>query len=351
MEQFHRLEDAIPAWRAKARLIAEADPRPRRSVEPEVARLPADGLPYQRIASACLVWMTERGCWPNQAADKTRVASEIEAALRSLVPPSPPPRQSGDVRGSAWAVTGAVGSAIGALLVSPLTFLWFDNRLIGLFLGGTLGAFLAVRGVSALLERPRLVAVVRSATALSSGGVVMGGVWRAIRGEALGLSRSVLWLMAVPLVLSVLQPRSAADGPAPVRDDAARKADIARAADMALAVAWAHPERLAAPLGAMRAEPDRLPRPVIVALTQLQADIVRGGSDKDIRDSCDDLMQRLQESGYAWTSIPKGTAFEPEMAGLFEVFGSIPSGASVRTQRAAMTRDGQLVHKGELRRV
>ncbi len=62
-------------------------------------------------------------------------------------------------------------------------------------------------------------------------------------------------------------------------------------------------------------------------------------------------MQRLQESGYEWKSVPKGTPYEPEMAGLFEVFGSIPSGASVRTQRAAMTRDGQLVHKGELRRV
>jgi hypothetical protein len=152
-------------------------------------------------------------------------------------------------------------------------------------------------------------------------------------------------------VLSVLQRRSPGEA-APVRDDAARKADIERAADMALAVAWSHPERLAAPLGgAKRAEADRLPRPVIVALTQLQGDIVRGGSDKDIRDSCDDLMQRLQESGYAWKSVPKGTPYEPEMAGLFEVFGTIPSGASVRTQRAAMTRDGQLVHKGELRRV
>nr|WP_294516475.1 hypothetical protein [uncultured Rhodopila sp.] len=351
MQQFHRLEDAIPAWRAKARLTAEAEPRVRRSAEPDQPRPAADSIPYQRIAAACLAWMTERGCWPNQAADKTRVANEIEAALRTLVLPSAPPRPSGDVRGSAWAITAAVGSALGALLVSPLTFLWFDNRLIGLFLGGTLGAFLAVRGVSALLERPRLVAVVRSATTLSSGGVVMGGVWRAIRGEALGLSRSVLWLMAVPLVLSVLKPRSADDGPVPVRDDAARKADIARAADIALAVAWAHPERLAAALGAKPAEPDRLPHPVIVALTQLQSDIVRGGSDKDVRESCDDLMQRLQESGYEWTSVPKGTAYEPEMAGLFEVFGSIPAGASVRTQRAAMTRDGQLVHKGELRRV
>jgi hypothetical protein len=349
MEQFHRLEDAIPAWRAKARLIAEAEPRPGRNAAPSPVPRAADTLPYQRIASACLAWMTERGCWPNQAADKTRVTNEIEAALRTLVPASPPPRQSGDVRGSAWAVTGAVGSAIGALLVSPLTFLWFDNRLIGLFLGGTLGAFLAIRGVSALLERPRLVAVVRSAATLSSGGVVMGGVWRAIRGEALGLGRSVLWLMAVPLVLSVLQPRPAGDA-APVRDDAARKADLARAADMALAVAWAHPERLAAPPGT-RPKADRLPRPVIVALSQLQADIARAGSDRDVRDSCDDLMQRLQESGYEWKSVAKGTPYEPEMAGLFEVFGIIPPGAPVRTQRTAMIRDGEVVHKGELRRV
>jgi hypothetical protein len=337
MTRFHRLEDAFPAWRARARRIAGGS-------APDTA-----GLPFERIATACLAWMTENECWPNKAADKRQVAAEIEAALRQLVVPSPSPVPGGDVRGSAWAITAAAGSALGALALSPLTYLWFDNRLIGLFAGGTLGAFIAVKGVGALLERPRLVAVIRSAAAFSSGGVVMGGVWRAIRGQSLGLGRSVLWLLAAPLVMSVLQPRAAtarAELPAGFGGG-----DLARAIDLALAVAWAHPDRLGMIMEATRPEPERLPRPVVVALTQLQSDIARGRPDRDIRESCDDLLQRLQESGYAWVSVSKGTPFDPDMAALFEVFGTIPPGQGVRTQRAAMTRHGEVVQKGELRRV
>jgi hypothetical protein len=187
--------------------------------------------------------------------------------------------------------------------------------------------------------------------ALSSGGVVVGSVWRAIRGEALGLGRSFLWLLAVPLVMGVLQPRKGTVLAAPARDDAARSADVARAADIALAVAWSHPDRFAAAALAPRAEPERLPRPVLVALAQLQSDLVGGGSDRDVRESSDDLLQRLQESGFEWKSVPRGTPYESEMAALFDVFGTIPPGQAVRTQRAAMTRDGRVVHKGELRRV
>jgi hypothetical protein len=337
MKRFHRLEDALPAWRTRARRIAGGPASG------------ATGLPFERIATACLAWMAENECWPNKAADTRQVAAEIEAALRQLVVPSPPSLPSGEVRGSAWAITAAAGSALGALALSPLTYLWFDNRLIGLFAGGTLGAFLAVKGVGALLERPRLVAVVRSAAALSSGGVVIGAVWRAIRFQSLGLGRSVLWLLAAPLVMSVLQPRATATATEPSTGYA--PGDLARAIDMALAVAWAHPDRLGAVIEAPRPEPERLPRAVVVALTQLQSDLARGSSDRDIRDSCDDLLQRLQESGYAWVSISKGTPFDPDMAALFEVFGTIPAGQGVRTQRAAMTRHGEVVQKGELRRV
>jgi hypothetical protein len=306
-------------------------------------------LPFERIAAACLAWMAENKCWPNKAADTRQVADEIEAALRQPVNPSPQLLPAGDVRGSAWGITAGAGSAIGALALSPLTYLWFDNRLIGLFLGGTLGAFLAVKGIGALLERPRLVAIIRSAAAFSSGGVVMGGVWRAIRGQSLGLGRSVLWLLAAPLVMTVLKPRATAVAVEPSAGYSS--GDLARAVDLALAVAWAHPDRVGATVEALRPQPERLPRPVGVALTQLQADIARGSSDRDIRESCDDLLQRLQESGYAWVTISKGTPFDPDMAALFEVFGTIPPGQGVRTQRAAMTRHGEVVQKGELRRV
>jgi hypothetical protein len=332
MQRFYRLEDALPAWRAQVRRLGSLST--------------PDDPPSRRLASSCLAWMTEQGCWPNRAADKERVTTEIESALRHLVVAAPASDSAGETTGGAWAIPAAAGSAIGALLVSPLTFLWFDNRLIGLFVGGTLGAFLAVKGIAALLERPRLVAMVRSAAALSSGGVVVGGVFRAIRGASVGWLRSALWLLAAPLVLAVLKPRPATARGGPAPDD-----DIGRAADLALAVAWNHPERVTAADLRPPPPPEPLPRPVLIALSQLQADLVRRGSDRELRESGDDLLQRLQESGYAWQSVAKGTPYDPEMAAWFDVFGTIPPGQAVRTQRAAMTRNGQVVHKGELRRI
>src|SRR4051794_20183219 len=152
MQQFHRLEDAYPAWRAQVRLMAKAEPGP----TGDLAR-----LPFQRIATACLGWLSAEECWPNQSADMPAVAAEIEAALPRLVTPLPltAPAAAVETRPAAWAIPAATGSALGALLMSPLTFLWFENRLIGLFAGGALGAFLVVRGIAALLDRPRLMAL------------------------------------------------------------------------------------------------------------------------------------------------------------------------------------------------
>ncbi|PPQ36231.1 hypothetical protein [Rhodopila globiformis] len=345
MQQFHRLEDAYPFWRAQARTLA-------RTESGEAGR-----LPFQRIATSCLDWLAAQECWPNQAADMPAIAAEIEAALRRLATPLPQlvPATGGlETRPAAWALPAAIGSGIGALLASPLTFLWFDNRLIGLFGGGVLGAYLVVRGIAALLDRPRLMALIRSAAPLSGGGMVIGGVLRAIRGQSLGLVRGGLFLAAAPLVLSVLQPRPAQASPhqaAPRDDGARREVEFAQAADIALAVAWSHPDRFPPLIDRPRTEPDTLPRPVIVALSQLQGDLTGGGSNEDIRESCDELMQRLQEGGYEWQSVPRGTAYEPDMAALFDVFGTVQPGQAVRTQRAAVTRHGQVMHRGELRRV
>ena len=356
MEQYHRLEDALPDWRARARRIAAAEAgavSPARDLGTEQGQFAADPdkLPVHRIASACLAWMTGHGCWPNQAADRQRVVNEVAAALRDLITPIPETGSDGDVPGSAWAVPAAAGSGLGALLLSPLTFLWFDNRLIGLFAGGALGAFLAVKGVSALLERPRLVSVVRSAAVLSAGGMVTRGIWGAIRGESLGWVRSVLWLLATPLLMSVLQPRRAAPGANPAGDGPARRsAELAQAADLALAVSWCHPDRLVMPEDKRPAEPGDLPGPVLVALSQLQSELTRGASDRDVRESCEDLLQRLEEGGFEWRSVSPGTPYDQEMAALFDVFGTIPPRQAVRTQRAAITRRGQVVNRGELRR-
>jgi hypothetical protein len=151
--------------------------------------------------------------------------------------------------------------------------------------------------------------------------------------------------------MSVLQPRRAAPGANPAGDGPARRsAELAQAADLALAVSWCHPDRLVMPEDKRPAEPGDLPGPVLVALSQLQSELTRGASDRDVRESCEDLLQRLEEGGFEWRSVSPGTPYDQEMAALFDVFGTIPPRQAVRTQRAAITRRGQVVSKGELRR-
>jgi hypothetical protein len=341
MAQFPRFEDALPAWRVQARLVPQAG----RGAAPPGSR------PHDPIASACLTWLAGHGCWPNQAADMRRVEAEVQAAIHQLVEPLPEQEPAWEIRSSAWAVPAAAGAAIGALIVSPLTWIWFDNRSIGLLLGATLGAYLAVRGLAALLDRPGLVSAMRSAVSLSGGGLVVGGVWRAIRGQSFGFFRSVMWLSVAPLLLTVVQSRLLALRSGGAADDrAGRRAEQSQVADLTLAVCWAHPDRLPPPAGAPPIGRDLLTGAIWAALSRLQPELAGGRSTQDLREAGEELFQRFQENGYEWQSIARGTPYAVEMAATFDVFGTVAPGQPVRTQRRAITRHGQVIHKGELRR-
>ena len=103
MTQFHRFEDALPAWRAHARALATSGatagraalPRPRDGGGIGRAAVAGPGTtgpgsrPHDRIASACLTWLAEQGCWPNQEADMPRVEAEVQAAVYQLFEPLP----------------------------------------------------------------------------------------------------------------------------------------------------------------------------------------------------------------------------------------------------------------------
>ena len=361
MAQFHRFEDALPAWRAHARLIGTAgraaSPRPRdgggieRAAEVRPGTTGPGSRPHDRIASACLTWLARHGCWPNQGADMPRVEAEVQAAVYQLVEPLPEDEPGGEIRGAAWAVPAAVGAGVGALIVSPLTWIWFDNRAIGLFVGGTLGAFLAVRGLAALLDRPALVAALRSAASLSGGGMVVGGMWRAIRGQSIGLFRSVMWLTIAPLLLTVLQSRLVALRSGPSANDPLRqRAELVQVADLALAVCWTHPDRLPPQAEVLHTGPTQLTGAIWAALSRLHADLARTATGQELRDSCEEAFQRFQEDGYEWPSVTRGTPYAVEMTEAYDLFGSLAAGQLVRTQRSAVTRRGQVIHKGEIRR-
>ncbi|CAH2598634.1 conserved membrane protein of unknown function [Rhodovastum atsumiense] len=340
MAKFHRFEDALPPWRAQAQSLLAAGQEP--TAAPDAA--------FARLGPACLSWMAAAGCWPNTDADMARVEAEILAALHHLTLPTAPAERV-EVAGSAWAVPAAGGAALGALLVSPLTWIWLGNRAIGLFIGATLGAYLAVRGLAMLLERPALVAAVRSAATLSGGGMVVGGVWRAIRGQSIGLFRSVMWLAVAPLLLTLLQKQMTQLRAGPSRPGAGlRQADRTHLADLALAVCWAHPDRLSPRPPAVRSGTEALTGAVWLAISRLRTEWQRGKPDKELAAACEELFQRFEEDGYEWRFVPRGQPYTAELVGTFDSFGAIAPGQPVRTRRAAIARQGQIIQKGEVRR-
>ena len=90
--------------------------------------------------------------------------------------------------------------------------------------------------------------------------------------------------------------------------------------------------------------------PVWVALSRLRADWEGGASERDIAATCEELFQRFEEDGYEWHSVSRGRTYTAEMAESFDAFGAILPGQPVRTQRAAVTKRGQIVYRGQIRR-
>ena len=340
MKQARSFEDLLPAWQAYARALAEA---------PSANGASESSQSLQgRIALACPTWLAEQGAWLNRDVDMAMVATDVRAALVRLAGPPAPEAEDSVMDAAALAAPAAVGSALGALALSPLTLLWFDNRAIGLALGGVLGAYLVVRVIGTLLDRPAVLAAAQRATALAGGGIAINGVWRAIRGLTPSLFKSAAWLVAVPFLLTLVRP-TAGRRPSTSAERARKLAMIDRAAALALAICWSNPDRLPPAPKPTGAEP--LPGSVWDALVRLKADLARNSSIEDMRDSCEDLFQRCQEAGFDWKSAPPGTPYDDEMAEAFDTFGLIAPGQAVRTSRAALTRNGEIVRRGEVRRV
>jgi hypothetical protein len=333
-------EDLLPLWQAHARALADAP----------IAKSGSESAQslQGRIAQACPAWLAEQGAWPNRDVDLTMVATDVRAALVRLAgPPAPEPEDS-VMDASALAAPAAVGAALGALALSPLTLLWFDNRPIGLALGGVLGAYLMVRVIGALIERPGVLAAAQRATAVAGGGIAINSVWRAIRGLTPSLFKSAAWLVAVPFLLTLVRP-TAARRPSSAAERARTLAVVDRAAALALALCWSHPDRLPPPPKPKSADP--LPGPVWDALVRLKVDLARNSGIEDLRDSGADVFQRFQEAGFDWKSAPPGAPYDDAMAEAFDTFGLIAPGQAVRASRPALTRHGEVVRRGEVRRV
>jgi hypothetical protein len=282
----------------------------------------------------------------------TLVRSEIQSAVLRQAAPADESDEVVGIPPHAWALPAAVGALLGSLALSPLTWLWLENRQLGLLVGGAGGAFALIRGLAYLAVRPQLQAVLQKATAVAGTGLLAGGLWRAARGQSTGWARGALYLAGAWLLLAAVRPRRASAAlPESIAQSRPRvERQLCDGANWILAFAWSHPDRLQPPeKGSGEAAP-QCAGFVYNALTDLHTELDAGRDGETLRETVRELFQRLQEDGYAWDSVPRGAAFDEAMKEAFDTIGRIQSGQSVRMRRAALRHWGRVIHKGELRR-
>jgi hypothetical protein len=324
------------------------------------ARLAAAGDAARQWAETdllpqCRNWLRESRLWPQSADSDEWIRRELVAALQELPAFEPPPPEPVP-RLPAWssALAAACGAMVGMLLATPLTLLLLGQREFGLFVGGILGSASLVALVNLLATAPQVRTAVASVVLVSGAGSIFAGVWSYWRNQSTGWLRGGLGLLATYLVIFLARPRLAWPARTPYVQQVAQqwRKHLGHVADLVLAWCWAHPSRWPSQGGGEQNRSPALPGPLCAALADLRRQL--DSSEKtpaDLRDSVEELLQRFEEDGYEWKSITANTPFEESMKEDFNTFGLIEPGQPVRTRRAALRHQGQLVRKGELRRV
>jgi hypothetical protein len=155
------------------------------------------------------------------------------------------------------------------------------------------------------------------------------------------------------LLLATVRPRSVLpackDVLAALNDQVGRH--LVHNADLVLAWCWAHPARLQ-PTAQSPAPTGELAGSFWDALGTLRAAVSSPASRlDDLAESALAVLQRAEEEGYEWKSLPRGTPYDAAMASLFSNFGVIDVGQPVETLKPATVRDGVAVQQGVIRRL
>jgi hypothetical protein len=374
MTKLDRLEDVTPRWRThfSVNLARAEEEQVRRGVEavlPERVDV-GDSVQVDRITAAvretsrrrvresvipaCLGWLQENGYWPEGEGREDRALNEIAGALDGLALFEPRlPTPVATVKNLSWVIPSAAGAAIGAAALAPLTFLLFDSRAIGLFAGGILGAAGLVALVGALVSRPDIAGGLETGLKWVGFMALPLGFWRGLRGRPLGWLRAAAYTLASWLLLGTVRPRTMLPSRAEVLTalDGPIHELLLHDADLVLAWCWAYPFRLDQAGPASSATPV-LSASVCDALATLR-DILadRSSAPEDLADAAEAMLQRIQEEGYEWRSVERGTPYDLTMASLFSKFGMIDVGQPVETLKPATVRDGVAVQQGVIRRL
>lgn len=303
----------------------------------------------------CRQWLRESKLWPQSADSDELIQRELVAALQELPVFEPPPPEPVP-RLPAWslALAAACGAMVGMLLATPLTLLLLGQRDVGLFVGGILGSASLVALVNLLATAPQVRTAVSSVLLVSGAGSIIGGVWSYWRNQSTGWLRAGLGLLATYFVVFLARPRLVW----PARTEYAQRVvqqwrkHLGHVADLVFAWCWAHPSRWPSQVGGEKEQTSALSGPLCAVLADLRGQLDSSGSTPaDLRDSVEELLQRFEDDGYEWKTVTANTPFEESMKEDFSTFGLIEPGQPVRTRRAALRRRGELVRKGELRRV
>jgi hypothetical protein len=251
----------------------------------------------------------------------------------------------------AWVVPAGLGAVIGSLGAAWLARVLFGpaegglftggmSTALSLFAGGVAGAIALVSLFAFLATRPAYLAALRRYL-----GEKGPGPARLLRD---GLPTFAAWL-----VVWALRPRAL-----PPADDERRahlraiiEPLLLQQADLVLA--WCRPlPRAQATESACANPPGPLPEPLLQALTAFRiACQSNSASPEDVRHAAAAFVQRAEEEGYAWKSVPTGTPYGEELAGEFDRFALIGPGQPVETLRPAVLFRSTVQERGLLRRL
>jgi hypothetical protein len=373
MPGIYRLEDLTSDWQKySAGLIEQAVPDLVHQLGPELpdpiavqspeviakvtetARQVTRRFGELQLLPACLAWLQANQHWPHREANMQRVQAELATALEHLPRLQPIlPAPTSVLSPWGWVLPAGGGAALGALLLTPLALLLFGNREVGLFLGGVLGAVVVVAFLALLATRPRLLSMVRASLATAGAVTLGGGVWQAVRGRSFGWLKASGYLLAGWLLVYTLRPRVQLPSRAECVERLTEqlRALLRHDADLILGWCWSHPERVP-PTPVSPTVATGLPEPICTALTSMRSALT--GPDvqpEELQDAASALLQRVEEQGFEWKAIERGTLYAEAMTQEFDQFALISVGQPVETLQPAVLRRGEVIKRGLLRRL
>jgi hypothetical protein len=267
MTKYDRLEDVTPEWRAYfvQNLAGAEEGQVRHRVEAVLPERVATGDPVQvdriivaildarrsrlreAVLPACLKWLRANGCWNDGEIPEVRALNEIAVALDRLAPFEPRlPAPEATVENLSWVLPPAVGAALGAVALTPLSLLLFRSVEFGLFVVGVMGVAALVALVGVLASKPDVVAGLETGLKWVGFIAMPVGIWRGLWGRSTGWLRASAYTLASWLLLGIVRPRielpSRAEVLAALADQVRRL--LLHDADLVLAWCWSHPDRL-----------------------------------------------------------------------------------------------------------